>query len=168
MSDQSDPNVTISLRPVEALDRHFLFELYAHTRLYEVAAFGWSDTQQAAFLRIQFEARQSAYRLQYPDSEDYVVLRDNEPAGRLITDRSNDPIVIVDIAIAAEFRRQGLASHLIRNLQAEASVDDRDILLRVDKQNAAAFELYRTMGFEVTGENQIMYSMLWKKDDVDE
>ena len=166
MSDESDPKAIVSLRPAEPLDRRFFFGLYADTRLDEVAAFGWNDMQTAAFLQMQFEARQSAYRLQYPHSEDYVVLRDNEPAGRLITDRSNAPIVIVDIAIAAEFRRQGLASHLIRNLQAEASVDDRDILLRVDMQNAGAFELYRTMGFEVTGENQIMYSMLWKKDDV--
>lgn len=163
MSDQSDPNATISLRPVEALDRHFLFELYAHTRLDEVAAFGWSDAEQAAFLRMQFEARQNAYRLQYPESKDYVVMRDDQPMGRLITDQSNDPIIIVDIAIAPQFRRQGVASHLIKNLQVEALAKDRDILLRVDKQNVGALEFYRNLGFEVTGENQIMYSMLWKE-----
>jgi hypothetical protein len=35
------PTMTISLRPFRPEDQEFLFQLYASTRMHEIAGFGW-------------------------------------------------------------------------------------------------------------------------------
>jgi GNAT superfamily N-acetyltransferase len=49
----------ISLRPVRAEDEGFLFEVYASTRLDELAPLGWTAAQQEAILRLLAAYRQA-------------------------------------------------------------------------------------------------------------
>jgi hypothetical protein len=46
-----------ALRQVQPDDAPFLFQIYASTRLEELARLGWSADEQAAFLTKQFNAQ---------------------------------------------------------------------------------------------------------------
>src|SRR5437868_1826613 len=94
----------ISLRPAVSADEEFLFAVYSSTRRDEVAAFGWDEAQQIAFLQMQFVVRQRSYEMQFPASEYYIILLNETPAGQLIVDRDGGQISLTDIAILQEFR----------------------------------------------------------------
>jgi hypothetical protein len=49
--------LALRLRHVRADDEALLFQIYASTRLAELASLGWSADVQAAFLRQQFDAQ---------------------------------------------------------------------------------------------------------------
>lgn len=153
---------TIRLRPVLDDDEEFLCDVYRGTRRDEVAAFGWDEAQQDAFLNMQFTARQRAYKMQFSRARHSIILFTEIPAGRIIVDRTNDRIVLIDIAVLPEYRGQGIATHLIRQLQDEATESMKVVVLRVDKTNVAARDFYERLGFSVAGETDILNSMEWK------
>lgn len=111
----------ISARP-ERLpeDGDFLLALYASTRRPELAGLGWSAAQQDAFIRMQFDAQTRHYRASFPDACYSVIWVGGERAGRLIVNRSDDEIRIVDIALLPEFRGAGVGGWLVRRLLDQA------------------------------------------------
>lgn len=151
----------ITLRPATDADEAFLLGVYASTRAGEVAAFGWGEAEQRAFLEMQFSVRQRAYAMQFPDAKCSIVLCDGEPAGEIIVDRSNARIELTDIAVLPEFRGRGIATHLIRELQNGAAEAGFPLTLTVDRANANAFNLYSKLGFTVTAETELNFSMEW-------
>lgn len=151
----------IALRPVEAIDGSFLFSVYASTRQTEVSAFGWTDEQQDAFLRMQFEMRRRSYLMQCPQAESSVILCGDAPAGSIIVDRTPDHISITDIAVLPEFRRRGIAGKVIAELQHEADNAGVPVVLSVDKSNLNARRLYERLGFEPVGETELTIEMRW-------
>ena len=151
----------ITLRPATDADEAFLLGVYGSTRAGEVAAFGWGETEQRAFLETQFSVRRRAYAMQFPDAKCSVVLCDGEPAGEIIVDRSNARIELTDIAVLPEFRGRGIATHLIGELQNEAAEAGLPLTLTVDRANANAFNLYSKLGFTVTAETELNFSMEW-------
>jgi hypothetical protein len=62
------------LRPICAGDEPFLYEVYASTRLEELAPLSWSAEQQAAFLAQQFNAQHQHYQANYTDADFQVIL----------------------------------------------------------------------------------------------
>ncbi len=163
MCVQNLPLKNITLRPAEKGDLSFFFDLYSDSRQLEVSGFGWAPEQMKAFLQMQFTARESAYRMQYPSLQYLLILNSGERAGRLIIDRSDHQTVIVDIAITSDYRKQGIGSRVIRKLQEEASDARGCVVLRVDKNNTGAIRLYESLGFTISNESQIFYSMIWKQ-----
>jgi hypothetical protein len=111
----------VSTRP-ERLpeDGDFLLSLYASTRRAELAGLGWSEKEQDAFIRMQFDAQTRHYRRTFPHAAYSVIRVDGERAGRLIVNRADDEIVIVDITLTPEFRRIGVGGGLVRRLLPEA------------------------------------------------
>jgi len=151
----------ISLRPVADGDSDFLFDLYAETRQHEVEMFGWDAAAADGFLRMQFDVRSRSYALQYPQAVDSVISCSGQPAGRMIVDPADTAFVLIDIAISRAFRQKGIASKLIRSLQSDAAAACVPLTLHVDRTNHNAFSLYQKLGFEVSGENEIHFSMTW-------
>src|SRR5580693_7112036 len=99
----------VSTRP-ERLpdDGDFLLSLYASTRRPELAGLGWSEKEQDAFIRMQFDAQTRHYRGSFPNATYSVICVAGEQAGRLIVHRADNAIVIVDITLAPKFRRVGI------------------------------------------------------------
>jgi ribosomal protein S18 acetylase RimI-like enzyme len=110
----------ISIRPECQQDNDFLASLYASTRQSELAMLGWSAAEQAAFLTMQFDAQSRHYRTAFPAASHSIICVDGELAGRLIVDRRDDEVHIVDVALLPEFRGAGVGAELIRGLLAEA------------------------------------------------
>ncbi len=147
--------------PVCPDDEAYLFQVYASTRSEEVAAWGWDAAQQDAFLRMQWRAQQVSYQRQYPDADHRVVVHHDQRVGRLIVVRAEQAIRLADIALLPEFRRAGLGTLLVQELQAEAAQAGKTLQLQVMKNNPAR-RLYERLGFCVAGENGTHYAMEWR------
>jgi GNAT superfamily N-acetyltransferase len=155
-------NMHVTLRPVGAGDEDFLYRVYASTRTGEMALVDWSAEQKEAFLRMQFQAQTTHYRAYYPNAEYHIIQREASiPIGRLIVDRSNDSMLIIDIALLLEYRNAGVGTTIIQHLMAEATPTNQPIILRVEFFNPA-MKLYIRLGFVKTREINIYHEMVWK------
>jgi ribosomal protein S18 acetylase RimI-like enzyme len=162
MSNAPEPGKTagITLRAATPEDNDFLFTLYASTREDEMAAWGWDAAQQAMFLRMQFVALQQRYLAERAASQSQIILRDDQPIGRMITFRSADEIRLADIALLTAYRGTGIGAALIGDLQAEAAEAGLPLRLHVTCDNRAA-RLYERLGFVVIGNTGSHFKMEW-------
>ncbi len=153
----------IALRSCQEKDEAFLFLVYSSTRQDELALVDWPLQQKEAFLRMQFDAQRQHYLIHYPQAEYSVISEDGRPIGRLIVDRSQDPILLIDLALLPEHRNQGTGTGLIRALMAEAAGLEKGLRLHVETFNPAIW-LYRRLGFVKTGELGIYHEMTWRPE----
>lgn len=149
----------LELRDATESDRNFLRELYRTTREDEVAQFGWSDEQVASFLDMQGDVQSRSYAMQYPDAQHKIILWDGSSAGRIMTEASDNVMLLIDIAVLPAFRGRAIASTLIKRLQVGSEV----VRLSVAKTNQKARALYERHGFTVSGESEFNVSMQWKR-----
>ena len=154
----------ITLRAAEPEDEPFLFQVYASTRADEMAAWGLDAAQQEPFLRMQFRAQQGTYGMQYEAADHRIIMRDHEPVGRILVNRTEDEILLVDIALLAEHRNAGIGSRLIRDLQREAAQAGVPVNLHVLRSNGMAARLYERLGFRSVGGDSVYSQMRWLPD----
>ena len=162
--------MNIRLRPCTPDDQAFLFQLYADTRLQEVAAFGWNAAQQEAFLRMQFNAQQRSYAIAYPEAEHTIILAevqsegqpdapsDAQPIGRVLVQHGEDAKTLVDIALLGSHRGHGIGGKLLRSLIDHSEKESVPVRLQVLRDNPAQ-HLYERLGFVQTGEDAMYFQM---------
>lgn len=155
----------ITLRPVSADDEGLLFQVYASTREEELQLVNWTAEQKQSFLEMQFNAQRLSYAAQYAAARYDVILCDGQAAGRLIVDRADDEMLIVDIALLPEHRSRGIATALLKDLQAEAAAASKPLRLHVEFYNRA-LQLYTRLGFRKIGETGFHWFMEWRANDV--
>ena len=151
----------VALVPATPGDIEFRLRLYIDNRRAEVAAWGWDEARQNAFLIMQFNAKLGSYRMQFPSAAHSIISVDGCQAGQLITEHTAGFIDLVDIALLSEFQGRGVGRMLIESLQAHAADAGDSIKLSVDKTNERAKMLYERLGFTVTGETDFSYWMIW-------
>ena len=151
-------NVDLSLREATPDDESFLLQVYASTRIDELAGLGWSDDQMQAFIRMQFLARERSY----PRVDSSIILLDGRPVGRLMVDRNESAILLRDIALLTEYRNAGIGSRLIKDLMKEATAAGKPIELHV-VSTSPAVRLYERLGFRtISAEPEAAYlEMKW-------
>lgn len=135
-----------ALRPTAEDDNEFLSQLYASTRVQELAPVPWSDDQKQAFLAEQFRAQTTHYAAHFADASFDVVLVDGERAGRMIVARRPDELKLIDIALLPEHRGRGIGTRLMAPLLDEADERGVKITIYVERFNRA-LRLYGRLGF---------------------
>lgn len=150
----------VSLRPCGPDDIPFLYQVYASTRLDELAPLGWSAAQQHAFLSQQFEAQHQYYHTHYAGADFLVILRGEQPIGRMYVERCPDQLRLIDIALLPGQRGAGIGSHLLRELLAEAQACDKPVRIHVEKYNPA-LRLYQRLGFAPIEDRGVYWYMEW-------
>jgi ribosomal protein S18 acetylase RimI-like enzyme len=155
------PDERVFLCPVSSEDEVFLRELYASTRVDEFAVLNWHAEQKLALLEMQFEAQRRSYQNQFPTAGHQIIFLNGIRVGRLVVDRSGEPILLIDIALLPEHRRSGIGTSLIRDLQAEAKGANRIVQLHVEASNQA-LRLYERLGFERTLQRGLYWEMEWR------
>ncbi len=138
-----------------------MFQVYASTRAEELALVDWTLEQKLAFLQMQFNAQRQHYRVYYPAATYHLIRRDDVPIGRMIVHRSQDEILLMDIALLPESRNAGIGTALIRELQDEAARTRRALRLHVETFNPAR-RLYDRLGFHPLVESGIYVEMEWR------
>ena len=137
------------LRPERPADAAFLLRLYGETRAEEMARTGWPAAACRAFLREQRRLQDLHFRRHYPEAHFDIVLIDSRPAGRLYWQEDDQDIHIIDIALLAQHRNQGLGTALLGDLVAHAAASGKATRLEV-LFGSPAIHLYRRLGFRVT------------------
>jgi ribosomal protein S18 acetylase RimI-like enzyme len=139
----------ITLRPATPADEAFELDLYAGTRWDELKLVEWSDLQKQTFLKMQFTARQQQYRLRYPQAIDRIILLHSEAIGRLLVDREERYLVLIDIALLPAHQNRGVGTRLVQSLLDEAAANGKSVRLQVLATNPA-IRMYERLGFAAT------------------
>ena len=113
--------------------------------------------EKESFLRMQFETQRAAYAAARPNARFETIERRGRPIGRLVVDRREDEIHLVDIALLPGSRGRGIGGALIRRLCEQGG---RPVRLRVERTNPA-LGLYRRLGFVEIGDECVYALMEW-------
>ncbi len=151
----------IGFRPITDSDLPFLSRLYASTRAEEVAQVSdWTAEQQQQFLQMQFDAQHKFYQEQFKQAEYLVIEQHKQPVGRIYTDRRDDEIRLIDIALLPEAQGQGLGEALLEDLLEEAQSTNLPVKIHVEKNNPA-MRLYIRLGFRQIEDQGVYDLMEW-------
>lgn len=142
-------------------DDSFLFEVYAGTRLDEMVLWGWSAEEQSDFLKMQYRCQKESYRLQYPGLLSQIILVGDNRAGRILTARKEEELILVDIALLPRFRGKGIGIAILKDLQREAAAAGLFIKLSVLEGNPAG-RLYERLGFQPIERKEPYTVMQWQ------
>jgi len=83
--------------------------------------------------------------------------QDERIIGYLCRWQIEDELQILNVAVAPEVRRRGIARQLLAEVLAEARTSKYRVVLEVEASNAAALALYRAHGFEPSGRRKNFY-----------
>ena len=150
----------IAFRPITAADTEFLYQVYANTRLEELAAVDWTAPQKEAFLRSQFDAQHRSYQGTHPGGDFLIILRHDRPIGRLYLARGERDIRIIDIALLPEHRNAGIGTAILTDVLAEGARDGKRVSIHVEMFNPAR-HLYQRLGFRHLAEHGGYDLMEW-------
>jgi len=137
----------ISLRPADEDDADFLYQVYAETH-------GAELEQHEQLLRMQFQARNDQYRIQYPSANNDVILRDAEAVGYMYALRGPDVFALVDIALLPQYQGDGVASELVGELIEFAHAANKPLRAHV-LINSPAWRLWQKLGFRQVSDDGI-------------
>jgi len=151
-------NHPFSLRVSNPEDHDFMLRVYASTREDEMRLVDWDEAQKQAFVQMQFEAQRQHYLITYPQAQYDVIEQEGQSIGRMIVDRSENTILLVDIAILPEYRNAGIGTRLIEDLLEEADRSHCSVQVHVEIFNPA-MNLYKRLGFVKTGEISVYHEM---------
>jgi len=155
---------TVDWRPTTPQDRDFLLRVYADTRAEELARTGWDASACASFVAMQFEAQDRHYRAHFCEAEcsvlECAVRGEPVRVGRLWIDRRQHSIHVLDIALLAEFRGQGLGTACLRRLMVEAAARAVPLSIKVEFFSPAR-RWYKRLGFMPQAEHGMHVQMSW-------
>ncbi len=154
----------IQFRPTNEEDRAFLYRVYASTRSEELQQLDWTDQAKHDFLALQFKAQHRFYQQNFPEAEFQVILRGNDPIGRLYVDHRSNEIRLIDITLLPEFQRRGIGSALLESLLAEARASQLPLRMHVEKFNPA-MRLYERLGFRKIEDHGVYFLLEGASDE---
>ena len=153
--------VRFALRPEVEADAPFRLALFRASR-----GPGWDQVPLPAdmltrIMEQQLYAQTQGYRAAYPQARLEIIMVDGTPVGRLATDRGVEALHLVDIALAPEWRGQGIGRAILRALMDEAAAVGTPMMLQVASDNLGAQRLYRGLGFVATAQNDTHFTLRW-------
>ncbi|MEM8638680.1 MAG: N-acetyltransferase [Cyanobacteria bacterium P01_G01_bin.54] len=154
---QSQHRATV--RPVTPDDEPFLRQLYISLRAAEFAAL--PEPQRDRVLAMQFKVHQQGYRQQFPEADFGIVQQGAAAIGKLTLDDRPDELHIIDLALCAKLRNQGIGTALLQDIQAIATRRNCPVRLMVIHRNRPAIRLYQRLGFHPTGNAGLYLAMTW-------
>ena len=154
----------IALRPEQPADEAFLLQLYATTRQEELDLTNWDTATRSAFVSMQFKAMRQGYASMFQHGQFSIVMLGNLGVGRMVVNRAEREIRLVDMVLAPEMRCRGIGTRLVQILQTEARQTGKPLSLHVLKGNRAA-RFYERLGFQYAGDAGLYYEMTWSPAD---
>jgi GNAT superfamily N-acetyltransferase len=152
----------LTLRCVTVEDEEFLLALYASTREAELAQVEWVEGQKDLFLRWQYQLQRSEYQSRFPDADYYVVLLDDQPAGRIWIGSDDQQIRLLDIALLPEYQSRGAGTALLHRLISQAGSEGKPLRHMVFVLNNDAHRFYERLGFIVIEDLGAYKHMEWR------
>ena len=148
-----------SIRPAQPEDEVFLFRLFGETQD-QLALIRPNQALWNILVDVQYRGRKMTYGENFPAAEDAILCHRDAAAGRLLINREADCWRILDIAVLAALRGQGIASWALRQCQRQAAEAGVRIELSVNPMNPAR-RLYERLGFCAAEEDSMHVAMTW-------
>jgi ribosomal protein S18 acetylase RimI-like enzyme len=148
------------LRMFREDDQIFLDALYAGRRA-DLQQLPLDSIAVAQMIKMQQHVQMAGIRQHYPDAQHFIVEQAGKPVGRVIMDAGASDLRLVDIAIAPEAQRQGIARSVLLAMQEQAQEKNLAVSLAVELSNQAARTLYLQMGFLVQSNDGLFEQMQW-------
>jgi GNAT superfamily N-acetyltransferase len=146
--------------PASAEDEPFLKELFFDVRAPEFFALQLPESALTQVLEMQYRAQKSGYAQQFADLESSIVWVGPYRVGRMLVSTSASAIQLVDIALLAAFRGNGIGRGLIEALCRRAREAGVSLRLSVRAGNRA-MNLYSRLDFIQRGGNGLDFEMEW-------
>lgn len=153
----------LTQRETVADDEAFLFEVYLSSRGDDLTEMGWDAERVRSFLETQYAAQQRFLKANYPQGEDRIITLDTQPIGRIVVERNDQEIRVVDVALLPQYRNSGIGTYLIRELLTEAARLGKPFRTQVIR-SSAAIGLFERLGIVKIGETGSHYQMEWRAD----
>src|SRR3989475_13252984 len=102
------------------------------------------------------------YGARFPDAEYYVILVDDEPAGRIWIGRDAEQIRLLDIALLSEFQNRGAGTLLLGALIDEARTEKKPLRHMAFMLNNDAHRFYERLGLVVIEDLGPYKHMEWR------
>lgn len=150
----------LTLRSITTDDLPFLYQIYAGTRLEELAQTDWTAEQKAAFLQQQFTAQHDYYQANYTTARFQIIERQGQAIGRLYVDLWADQIRIMDIALLPYQRGHGVGTQLLEAILNEGRQAGLPVTIHVERFNPA-LRWYERLGFRVMEDKGVYYFLKW-------
>jgi len=157
--------MSITLREAREEDEALLRKVYASTREQELALVAWSDEQREAFLRMQFDAQHLHYHSQFPEASYQVIVREDEPIGRIYVLRLEEEIRILDVTLLPQYRNAGFGTSLIREILNEADQTGKAVNIWVEDFNRSR-GLFDRLGFSKVQEDGVNWLLEYRSKTV--
>jgi RimJ/RimL family protein N-acetyltransferase len=149
---------TVLLVCEQPADGTFLYTLF---RTHALPALPLDGPGRETLVRLQNEARTSAYRTQFPDAYFAIVHLAGAPAGRLVIDKVDDFACIVDFALIPEVRNRGLGTAIIGGVLDWMARTGTIVRCKVLCNNIASLRMFRRLGFVHVGGEPPFLQLEW-------
>jgi ribosomal protein S18 acetylase RimI-like enzyme len=159
----SSPAGDLILRPERDDDEAFRFRLFCAARQPEFARLLAPDVLEP-IMRQQFHAQTVSYRARFPRARGDIIELGGKPIGRIMVDRGDKVLHIVDQAITPELRNRGIGTAVMRTLMQEARRTSRAVRLGLAAANGQALRLYRRLGFAPIETKEHYLWLEWRPD----
>jgi ribosomal protein S18 acetylase RimI-like enzyme len=103
----------------------------------------------------------SGYASQFPRGEFSVILLGEQRIGRMVVDRGEAELRLVDIALLPEFRGRGIGGFYLKTLASEAALSQKPLRLHVFK-GSRPWRLYERLGFVKIEEDGPYEHLEWR------
>jgi ribosomal protein S18 acetylase RimI-like enzyme len=160
------PVGALKLRPERDEDHDFRYRLFCDSRQPEFALL-LPPTAFEQVMRFQFQAQTTSYRAEFPRARFDLIELDGRPIGRIVVDRPDGMVHIVDQAIVPELRNKGIGTAIMRFLMDEARAAELPVRLEVASQNDPSMRLYLRLGFVPVASAALYIAMEWRAGDSD-
>jgi ribosomal protein S18 acetylase RimI-like enzyme len=143
-------NVTLREESEDADDRAFMRQLFgALESMQHLSSLGPAAEQM---IDMQLNIREQQYRGRFPDASFQLILLDDRPVGRIVTDRTEGHWHLVDIAVLPECRGSGIGTQVVGGLLQAAAEAGQVVGASVVTSNVNARRLWLRLGFVITKE----------------
>lgn len=153
----SPDSLFFSTRAVTPEDTDFLYYLFQDVH---APKFQHMDPAMSSqLLQMTFRAQTQSFDENY-EGLNRIILENQagEPLGRFYYTELDASAHVVDISLLTTFRRQGIGTKLIRDLQSRTET----VALTVARCNPAV-AFYQELGFTVTGGDDVNANMRWDR-----
>lgn len=157
-------NLPVSLQAATPDDSEFLLKVYESSRELELSLVNWNAEQRDAFVRHQANAQLSFYQNEFPEARHDIILFGEKPVGRIYVLRLETEIRILDITVLTAFRRKGIGTSLIKDLQKEAAQTKKPVQIYVETFNPSQ-KLFQDLGFTVISNDGMNLLFEWRAND---
>ena len=132
-------------------DEAFLATLFAAVHAPALALPGLTPAMIHGLVAMQYRGQTESYRARFPDARRVILEHDGRPVGRLLVEREERDLYVVDIAVSPDVRNRGFGAAAVAVLQREAATTGLGVRALVSPENGPSLAMFRRRGFVGTG-----------------